>query len=99
MFKDETTLGVLVALLFISLCLGVVLFFTYKLISKDKILFSFIFIMTLLTSIWAVDKFIAFRISLLSEEENKAILQMINTMLSLIMGYYLKDNNNKNEQR
>jgi len=89
MFQDNLTLGVLIAMVFVSLCVGTTLYFTRKLIAEDKILFVLVFMVTLLTATWCVDKIVASKTQLLSDEENKSILQMMDNVISLVIGYWL----------
>lgn len=89
MFQDNLTLGVFISIIFITLCVGSVVYFTRKLIAQDKILFVLVFLVALLAATWAVDKVVASKTQLLTEEENKTILQIMDNVVSLVLGYWL----------
>lgn len=89
MFQDNLTLGVAIAMSFITICVASVMYFTRKLIAHDKILFLLIFLVTLLASTWAVDKIVASKSALLTDEENKIVLQIMNNVVALVLGYWL----------
>lgn len=99
MFQNQQTLGVILALAFMISCIGLVIYFTKSLIAQDKILFLLIFLVALLSTVWAVDKVIAFRIALLSDDEKKTILQIIENVVALTLGYYMgsKKNDDKHD--
>jgi len=97
MFQDNLTLGVVIAMAFISLCVGAALYFTRKLIAEDKILFILVFMVILLSATWCVDKIVASKTQLLNDEENKSVLQMMDNVISLVIGYWLRGKQNKTD--
>ena len=99
MFSASPYIGVLVALIFIGVCVWLVIQQTKSLISQDKILFLLIMLTTLLTGVWVSDKIIAFRIQLLTPEESKEIFEIIRNMIATVLGYYFgtKGNDKKAE--
>jgi len=88
--------GVLLALAFICGSL----YFVYKIFhnSSQELLVRFILlIFTALVSVWVVDKVIAFKISLLSDQQDGQLFDLIKTLILMIFSYYfgtknLKDN-------
>ncbi len=95
MFTDNTTIGVITALAFIVGIMFFVVHYTKPLIAEQRILFLLIFLITLLSSTWVIDKIIAFKIQLLHEEESKRIFDMIETVVTLTLGYYLGTKKNE----
>ncbi len=96
MFQENPFVGVLIAMIFISLLVGAVLYFTRKLIAQEKVLFMFILISTVLVAVWVTDNVIFYKVNLLSEKEDDAILQMMRTIIEFTLGFYfgskVKDN-------
>jgi uncharacterized membrane protein HdeD (DUF308 family) len=90
MDNKTQVVGVVIALVFITICSAAILYFTRKLIAQDKILFLLIFLVTLLACSWAVDNIIAIHMNLLDDEENKTILQIMSNVVSLVLGYYMR---------
>lgn len=79
--------GVLLALLFII----VSIYFVNKLFAKDtqEILVRFILLVfTALVALFIVDKVVAFKIKLLSEENNNQLFELIKTLVLMIFSYY-----------
>ncbi len=89
MFTDNTTWGVILAILFICGALASVLYFTRSLIAQEKILFLLIFLVVGQFSVWLIDRVVAFRIQLLREEESRFIMTTIDSIVKLVLGYYL----------
>ena len=91
--------GVLLGLGLISTAL----FFVYKLFANNsqEVLVRFILLVfTALVGVWVVDKVIAFKISLLSESEDKELFDLIKTLILMIFSYYFGTKNTKeNEPR
>lgn len=67
--------------------------------STQDILVKFILLVfTGLVGVWIVDKVIAFKISLLSEEQNNQLFELIKTLTLMIFSYYFgSQKSNKNE--
>lgn len=88
--------GVLMAMLFICAAL----FFVYKLFANNaqEVLVRFILlIFTSLVGVWVVDKVIAFRINLLSDQQDGQLFDLIKTLILMIFSYYFGTKNNKDE--
>jgi hypothetical protein len=88
-------LGILLAIAFI----GGSLFFVYRLFGKNtqEILVRFILlIFTAMVGVWVVDKIIAFKISLLSDQQDKELFDLIKTLVLIIFSYYFGTKNNTN---
>lgn len=80
-------LAVFTALLFIVSSV----YFVNKLFANEtqEILVRFILLVfTALVGVYVVDKVIAFKLSLLSDEEDKSLFDLIKTLLLMIFSYY-----------
>lgn len=67
------------------------LFFVFKLFkdSTQDILVKFILLVfTALVALYIVDKLIAFKITLIPEEQNKDLFDLIKTLILMIFSYY-----------
>lgn len=79
--------GVLMAMTFIA---GAI-YFVNKLFANDtkEVLVKFILLVfTALVGVYVVDKVIAFKINLLSEEQDKQLFDLIKTLILMIFSYY-----------
>ena len=88
--------GVLLGLGFIMTSL----YFVNKLFANNtqEILVRFILLVfTGLVGVWVVDKIIAFKISLLSDSEDKELFDSIKTLILMIFSYYFGTKNTKKE--
>ena len=86
--------GVLISLLFVC----ATLFFVYKLFAKNtqEVLVKFILLVfTAMTSVWVVDKVVAFKISLLSDQQDDQLFDLIKTLVLMIFSYYFGTKNTK----
>lgn len=80
-------LGIFTALLFILGCT----YFVYKMFAKDtkEILVRFILLVfTSLVALYIVDKTIAWKVSLISPEQNEQLFDLIRTLVLMIFSYY-----------
>lgn len=87
--------GVMMALLFICGAL----YFVYKIFhnSSQELLVRFILlIFTALVSVWVIDKVIAFKISLLSDQQDGQLFDLIKTLILMIFSYYFGTKNLNN---
>lgn len=67
--------------------------------STQDILVKFILlIFTALVGVWVVDKIIAFKISLLSPEQNNQLFELIKTLVVSIFSYYFGTQKNDKQQ-
>ncbi len=72
------------------------LYFVNKLFADNtqEILVRFILLVfTALVGVWVVDKVIAFRIKLLSEETDSSLFDLIKTLILMIFSYYFGTKN------
>lgn len=79
--------GVLISVILIVLSLQ----YVNKLFANDtkEVLVKFILLVfTALVGVWVVDKVIAFKISLLSDSEDKELFDLIKTLILMIFSYY-----------
>jgi hypothetical protein len=79
--------GVLISIVLIGLALT----YVNKLFANEtqEVLVKFILLVfTALVGVWVVDKIIAFKISLLSENEDKELFDLIKTLVLMIFSYY-----------
>jgi len=66
--------------------------------TKDVLVRFIILVFTALVALFVVDKVIAFRIKLLTDEASKELFDLIKTLILMIFSYYFgTKNNNKNE--
>lgn len=91
MFSQENiyivSLAVLLSLVFISFAI----FYVNKLFkdATQEILVKFILlIFTALVGVYVIDKVVAFKVPLLSEQEDKELFDLIKTLILLIFSYY-----------
>lgn len=98
MFSSESPIimvfGILLALGFIGSCL----YFVNKLFANNtqEILVRFILLVfTALVAVWVVDKTIAFKINLLTIEQNNELFDLIKTLILMIFSYYFGTKNTK----
>ena len=79
--------GVLISVILIVLSLQ----YVNKLFANDtqEVLVKFILLVfTALVGVWVVDKVIAFKVSLLSDSEDKELFDLIKTLILMIFSYY-----------
>jgi uncharacterized protein YacL len=100
MFSSSNQLVVISAVILSLLFIASSLYFVNKLFkdSTQEILVKFILLVfTALVGVYVIDKIIAFKISLLTVEEDKSLFDLIKTLILIIFSYYFgtkKDNNN-----
>lgn len=88
--------GVLLSLCFIATSL----YFVNKLFANNtqEVLVRFILLVfTALTGVYVVDKVVAFKINLLTEDQDKQLFDLIKTLVLMIFSYYFgtkKSSNN-----
>ena len=89
--------GILLALILIISSV----YFVNKLFANDtqELLVRYILLVfTALVSVWIVDKVIAFKINLLSIQQNENLFDLIKTLILMIFSYYFGTKNTKKEQ-
>lgn len=102
MFSSDNTF---VMILGIFLALGFIMgssYFVYKMFAQGtkEILVRFILVVfTALVALFIVDKTIAWKVSLMSVEQNENLFELIRTLVLMIFSYYFgtKDNGKKDE--
>lgn len=75
-------------------------YFVNKMFFNDtqEILVKFILLVfTSLVGVYVVDKIIAFRVALLTDEQDKDLFDLIKTLILLIFSYYFGTKTSKNE--
>ena len=93
-FLPVMIFGVLLGLSFIVGSL----YFVNKLLANNtqEILVKFILlIFTAMVGVWVVDKVIAFKISLLSDQQDGQLFDLIKTLILMIFSYYFGTKNTK----
>jgi len=66
--------------------------------TKDVLVRFIILVFTALVCLFIVDKVIAFRIKLLTEENNNQLFDLIKTLILMIFSYYFGTKNNSQEK-
>jgi hypothetical protein len=101
MFSSEYTwvmiLGIFTALMFI---MGST-YFVYQMFAKStkEILVRFILVIfTSLVALYIVDKTIAWKVNLISPEQNEQLFDLIRTLVLMIFSYYFGTKDSKKEQ-
>ena len=100
MFSSDQTwvmiLGIFTALTFIMGCT----YFVYQMFAKNtkEILVRFILVVfTSLVALYIVDKTIAWKVSLISPEQNEQLFDLIRTLVLMIFSYYFGTKESKKE--
>lgn len=91
MFSSSNQGVVISAVLLAVFLIASALYFVNKLFahSTQEILVKFILLVfTALVGVYVVDKIIAFKVSLLSDEEDKQLFDLIKTLILIIFSYY-----------
>jgi hypothetical protein len=91
MFSSDSLYIVLFAVIFSMLFIVGGLYYVNKLFANDtkEILVRFILLVfTALVGVWIVDKVVAFKINLLSDENDKELFDLIKTLVLMIFSYY-----------
>jgi hypothetical protein len=94
------------AIMITGILLGLILivssvYFVNKLFANDtqELLVRYILLVfTALVSVWIVDKVIAFKVNLLSIQQNENLFDLIKTLILMIFSYYFGTKNTKKEQ-
>ncbi len=88
MFNSNIYLGVTLAILFICGVTWFVIHKTKSLVAQEKILFLLIFLVSIVSAVWVVDRILAHQINLLTPEESKSIFEIIRNIIAVVLGYY-----------
>lgn len=100
MFSNTNINVIILAVIFSMSFIGVSLYYVNKLFAngtKEILVRYILLVFTALVSVWVVDKVIAFKINLLSNEEDNELFDLIKTLVLMIFSYYFgtKDNTKK----
>jgi hypothetical protein len=63
--------------------------------TKDILVRFILLLFTALVGVWVTDKIIAFKINLLTDEQNNQLFDLIKTLIISIFSYYFGTNKNK----
>lgn len=91
MFSSNSHLLMISAVLLAMAFICIALFFVHKLFANNtqEVLVKFILLVfTALVGVWVVDKVIAFKINLLSDQEDSELFDLIKTLVLMIFSYY-----------
>ncbi len=92
MFQDLQVVGVILSLIVIIVGTGATVHYVMKQVETDRMTALFTLLIGAMVSLYVCDKIIAFKIHLLSEEERKAIWQLIFMIISFVIGRESKTN-------
>lgn len=100
MFSNTNIYVIILAVIFSMSFIGVSLYYVNKLFAngtKEILVRYILLVFTALVSVWVVDKVVAFKINLLSNEEDNELFDLIKTLVLMIFSYYFgtKDNTKK----
>lgn len=100
MFSSPNTAIMVSAVVMSMLIIMLGLYFVNKMFANDtqEILVRFILLVfTSLVGVYVVDKVIAFKISLLSDEQDSQLFDLIKTLILMIFSYYFGTKKQSNE--
>jgi len=101
MFSSANNIIMIFGVLISIVLIGLSLTYVNKLFANEtqEVLVKFILLVfTALVGVWVVDKVIAFKISLLSENEDKELFELIKTLVLLIFSYYFGTKNSEHKK-
>lgn len=90
MFADGGIL-MIVGILMGLLCIGLAVWFVNRLfagVTKDVLVRFILLIFTALVALFIVDKLIAWKVELISEQQNAELFELIKTLILMIFSYY-----------
>lgn len=91
MFSNDNIFIVLFSVIFSMMFIVSGLYYVNKLFANDtkEILVRFILLVfTSLVAVWIIDKVVAFKINLLSDETDRELFDLIKTLVLMIFSYY-----------
>jgi hypothetical protein len=91
MFSSANQFVMILGVLISVVLIGLALTYVNKLFANEtqEVLVKFILLVfTALVGVWVVDKVIAFKISLLSDNEDKELFDLIKTLILMIFSFY-----------
>lgn len=90
MFADGGIL-MIVGILMGLFCIGLAVWFVNRLfagVTKDVLVRFILLIFTALVALFIVDKLIAWKVELISEQQNAELFELIKTLILMIFSYY-----------
>ena len=91
MFSSTSTLIVIFAAMFSMCFIAVGVYYVNKLFvnqTRDVLVRFILLVFASLVGVFIVDKVVAFKINLLSEDQNKELFELIKTLVLMIFSYY-----------
>jgi hypothetical protein len=91
MFSSTSTLIVIFAVMFSMCFIAVGVYYVNKLFvnqTRDVLVRFILLVFASLVGVFIVDKVVAFKINLLSEDQNKELFELIKTLVLMIFSYY-----------
>jgi Na+/phosphate symporter len=91
MFSSANQFVMIFGVLISIVLIGLALTYVNKLFANEtqEVLVKFILLVfTALVGVWVVDKVVAFKISLLSDNEDKELFDLIKTLILMIFSFY-----------
>lgn len=94
--QSISVIAVIVSMLFI---IGSIYFVnkTFNDSTKEVLVKFILLVFTALVGVYVVDKIIAFKMPLLSEQQDQELFDLIKTLILMIFSYYFGTKNNKDE--
>lgn len=94
--QSISVIAVIVSMLFI---IGSIYFVnkTFNDSTKEVLVKFILLVFTALVGVYVIDKIIAFKMPLLSEQQDQELFDLIKTLILMIFSYYFGTKNNKDE--
>ena len=91
MFSSTSTLVMIFAVMFSMCFIAVGVYYVNRLFvnqTRDILVRFILLVFASLVGVFIVDKVVAFKINLLSEDQNKELFELIKTLVLMIFSYY-----------
>ena len=102
MFSSDNPVVVICAVIMAMIFISLGVYFVNKLFSnstQDVLVRFIMMVFASLVGVFIVDKVIAFKISLLSEEQNGELFDLIKTLTLMIFSYYFGSQKGQKEEK
>lgn len=102
MFSSDNPVVVICAVIMAMIFISLGVYFVNKLFSnstQDVLVRFILMVFASLVGVFIVDKVIAFKISLLSEEQNGELFDLIKTLTLMIFSYYFGSQKGQKEEK
>ena len=102
MFSSDNPIVVICAVIMAMIFISLGVYFVNKLFSnstQDVLVRFILMVFASLVGVFIVDKVIAFKISLLSEEQNGELFDLIKTLTLMIFSYYFGSQKGQKEEK